>query len=147
MDEHLKVNNALALTQHITQTLEADEAICYLLAVEALSIDDWREARDLLLATDLNNRNRTTKEAFIKDIVHVFRSQVVDTKYLVGDLSILPGLSRTAVELASYTNSIVYAVKQITKRAEGIVLENFSLPPSCSTPCLALRHKGIPLIR
>ena len=142
MDDHVKVNNALALTQHITQTLEPDAATCYLLAVEALSIDDWREARDLLISTDHNSRNRQTKEAFIKDIVNAFGSQVVDTKYLIGDLSILPGLSRSAVELASYTSSIVYAVKQITRHAAGTVLENFSAPHARSTSPTPLTSQG-----
>ena len=123
MGDHLKANDALGLTQYITQCLEAEAATSYLLAVESLTIESWKEARDLLINTD-SNRNRTTKEAFIKDIVTVFQGQVIDTKYIVGDLSILPGLSRSAVELAPYGNSIVYAVKQITEQTAKSVFEN-----------------------
>ena len=40
MDDDEVVNDALAIAQHITQYLEDNEAVNYLLAIEQLSLDD-----------------------------------------------------------------------------------------------------------
>ena len=109
------VNDALGLAQYITQHLDQEEATLYLVAIEGLSVADWKKAKENL--PEVVSSNRQTKEATIKDIVSVFSSKSVTTRYLIANLGLLPGLQPAALALASYTASTLRAVKCV---AEGI---------------------------
>ena len=117
------VNNALGLAQYITSCMNEEQALSYLLAVEPLTLQDWKTSRALL--TDANITNRQTKEKFIEDIIYVFKNTPPEDDYLVKDLSILPGLSRFALQLISYSNANLYAIdialKSSSQPAQGTI--------------------------
>ena len=102
------VDNGLGLTQYICANMNEEQALNYLLAVEPLTLQDWKASRALL--PDANTTNRQTKEKCIEDIIYVFKNTSVDTTYLVRNLAILPGLSPTAIQLISYSQANLYAV-------------------------------------
>ena len=117
------VNNALGLAQYITSCMNEEQALSYLLAVEPLTLQGWKTSRALL--TDANITNRQTKEKFIEDIIYVFKNTPPEDDYLVKDLSILPGLSRFALQLISYSNANLYAIdialKSSSQPAQGTI--------------------------
>ena len=63
------VCNSLGLAQYITSSMNEEQALSYLLAVEQLSLQDWKDGRALL--SDAVTTNRQTKEKFIEDIICV----------------------------------------------------------------------------
>ena len=103
------VNIALGLAQYITNCMNEEQAVSYLLAVESLTLQDWKGAKLLLPGADLTNRQ--TREGTVKDIVNCFINENIEDDYLVKDLSILPGLSRPALELISYNLATLYAIR------------------------------------
>lgn len=105
------VNDALALTYYLRQHLSIDETVQYLLAIERLTIEHWRAARDAFLGV---GNNRTTKESYCKDIATAFSNYTGDTRFLFADLSLLPGLQKEALELVSYMCSSLHAVKSVS---------------------------------
>lgn len=111
------VNDALGLCQFITQTLGIDEATNYLVAIESLSIDDWRKAAKVLPLPGTSDRR--TKEAFIKALVTVFiNSPPTDNQYLVGNLAVCPGFNPECIKLASYVISQTWAVNHLVRAAK-----------------------------
>lgn len=74
--------------------------------IERLTIEHWRNAYFLI---DAGTQNRTTKEAFIKDIVLYFTNNDTDISYCVKDLSLLQGFQEESLQLYSYTASSLYA--------------------------------------
>lgn len=107
-------NDCLGLAQYIVKTLPDAEALRYLLTVEALTIDDWRKAKDILKGT--SSTNRSTIEGNIKEIISAFRNNQSEAKYLVENLSVLPGLSIACLQLQSYSNSVLEALKHNIER-------------------------------
>ena len=105
------INDALSISQHIVAHL-GETAVQYLLAIEKLTIEHWRDAYYLI---DAGTQNRTTKEAFIKDIVYYFTNNDTDISYCVKDLSLLPGFQAESLQLYSYTASTLYAARQATE--------------------------------
>ena len=108
------VNNALGLTQYLTKYLEEPQAVSYLLAIQGLDIEDWRAAKDLLPGAVTTNRQ--WKEGHIKDCVTVFCNKVVNTAYVVSDLSLIPGFDRSNLHLATYIAAAAQGVKTISSR-------------------------------
>ena len=80
--------------------------ILYMKHIERLTIEHWRNAYFLI---DAGTQNRTTKEAFIKDIVLYFTNNDTDISYCVKDLSLLQGFQEESLQLYSYTASSLYA--------------------------------------
>ena len=74
------VNDVLALTQFITNSRSEEQSIAFLLAIETLSIDNWRTAKKDLGITDVTNHR--TKEAFIKEVVSAVKSDTCYYTYL-----------------------------------------------------------------
>ena len=109
------INDALGITQFITQTLGIDEATTYLIAIEDLTIDDWRTAAKVLPLP--GSSDRRTKEAFVKAIVTVFINTDIAEQYVVGNLAILPGLNAECVKLGSYMLSQTWALKRLNNIA------------------------------
>ena len=110
------VNDALAITQHVTQFLEDQDAVSYLLAIEKLSIDDWKSCKVHLEVEGVCPSNRTWKEGHIQDVVDVFRRGEVKTTFLLRDLSLCPGFDKLAFEFAaSFHASTLYSVSHIAK--------------------------------
>ena len=108
------VNNALGLAQYIAASLNETQSVSYLLAVEGLTIDDWAECKQYL--ADINTTNRKTKERIIEDVVVCLKNGGdEDTKFLVDDLSLLPGLSKTALELITYSQACMHGVTTVLK--------------------------------
>ena len=103
------VNSALGLAQYITASLSEPQAVSYLSSVEKLSHTDWCNAKKHLPTVDKTNRR--SKESTIADIVVVFKNEDIDINFLVNDLSILPGLSREALELSTFIGATLYAAK------------------------------------
>ncbi len=105
------INDALAISQHVVQHLGTD-AVQYLLGIESLTIESWREA---YLLIEQSTRNKLTKEAYIKAITEYFVEDDSDIKYCIRNLSLLPGFQKEALVLCSYTASTLHAVKQATQ--------------------------------
>ena len=118
MDDDEVVNDALAIAQHITQYLEDNEAVNYLLAIEQLSLDDWKTCKTHL--EGVNKSNRTWKEGHIRDVVELFRNGDVKKRFLLRNLSLCPGFSRPAVELCSFQASTLYAVAHISRESSRL---------------------------
>ena len=118
-----KVNDALGLTQFITKHLGEDQAVSYLQAIEGLTIQDWKEAKDLL--TTVNKTKRHSKEGNIRDIVQVFINEVVETSFLVRNLALCPGFQIKAIETVSYTAATLEAIHSVSLR---MVEQQVSLP-------------------
>ena len=110
MQEDLQLNDALGLCQYITQHLDDNEAVRYLLSIESLNFEAWRRAKDILPGTCVTNRN--TIEGNIKEIISVFRNEEVKVKYCIENLGILPGLQIESLQLMNYTSSTLRAVKE-----------------------------------
>ena len=108
-----EVNNALGLAQYLTQH-RGVEAVSYLLAIENLSLDDWKVAKEKLAAAVQTNRHH--KEGHIKDIVNCFVNNVINTRYLVENLALVPGFQPKALELVSYTAGTLCAVRHFADR-------------------------------
>ena len=106
------VNDPLGLAQFVTQH-RGENAISYLLAIEGISIDEWKAAKALL--ADVVQSNRHTKEGYIKDVVNCFINNDIETRYLVANLALCPGFQREALELATYSAGTLHAVKYIAK--------------------------------
>ena len=84
------VSDVLGIAQFLTKS-RGEEAISYLLAIERLTLENWKEGKELLPLPGAQQRNRTTKEGYIKDIVSYFVDTPTETRYLVADLAICPG--------------------------------------------------------
>ena len=140
------VNDALAISQHVVQHL-GQSAIQYLLAIEQLTIEHWRNAYYLI---DAGTQNRTTKEAFIKDIVTYFVNTDTDISYCIKTLSLLPGFQPEALQLYSYTASSLYAVQQATSQAAAVQRKNgahadlatFRVASTTTTSPTSVNHEG-----
>ena len=102
------VNDALGIAQYICGCMNEEQAVVYLLAIERLTLQDWKTAK--LLLENADPTNRQTREGTLKDIVNYFQNIAVEEEYLVKDLSILPGLSKPALELVSFNQSMLYAI-------------------------------------
>ena len=122
-----EVNDCLGLCQHVTKHLDDQQAIRYLLSVETLTFEHWRRAKEILPGTCVTNK--TTIEGNIKEIICIFRNQEVKTKYLVENLGILPGLNVQSLQLMSFVNSTLDAVKQnivFTAEKQALVVNNIT---------------------
>ena len=108
------VNDALAVTQYLTQHLNESRAIAYLASIAGLTLDDWKDAKTLLDTVEKTRRH--TKEANIKDIVTVFFNTCVETQFVLKNLSLAPGWGLEFIALANYTASAVEVAKQISSR-------------------------------
>ena len=119
------VNTALGLAQYITGALNEVQAVSYLLAVESLTLEHWSTSK--LLLPGVSETNRRSKEKTIEDIVHVLKNNVdgIPT-YLVGDLSVLPGLSPSAIELVTYSAASMHAVSTLVKNSRSIEAQRSS---------------------
>ena len=104
------VNDALAVTQYLTQHLNESRAIAYLASIAGLTLDDWKDAKTLLDTVEKTRRH--TKEANIKDIVTVFFNTCVETQFVLKNLSLIPNWGLEFIELANYTASAVEVAKQ-----------------------------------
>ena len=102
------VNDCLGISQYVSGSMNEDQAISYLLAIEKLTLQDWKTAKLLLAKAEPTNRQ--TREATVRDVVNYFKNELVEEEYLVKDLSILPGLSKQALELISFNLSTLYAI-------------------------------------
>ena len=51
MSDQLVANDCLGLAQYIVKSLPNAEATRYLLTVEALTLDDWKQAKETLKGT------------------------------------------------------------------------------------------------
>ena len=60
------VSDCLGLCQHITQTLEENQAVSFLLSIQELDINCWKSAKDHL--PGVCTVNRQLKEGHIRDI-------------------------------------------------------------------------------
>ncbi len=141
------INDALAISQHVVQHLGID-AVQYLLGIEQLTIEQWREAYFLL---EIGSQNRTTKEAFIKAIAEHFVEDNGDTSFCVRNLSLLPGFQKTAIELYSYTASTLHAIQHVTQtiadkrlNAAHADLANFNLAPTHTISPTSCNQQGEP---
>ena len=76
------VNDALGLAQFLCQH-KGEEAVSYLLAIEEITLIEWKLAKELL--SEATQINRQTKEGNIKDIVSVFVNKDINTWYLVAN--------------------------------------------------------------
>lgn len=128
------VNNALGLAQYIAASLTESQSVSYLLAVEGLTIEHWAECKQYL--TNVNTTNRQTKERTIEDVVVCLKNGGDgDNKFLVEDLSLLPGLSKIALELITYSKACMHGVAAVLKNSR--LNEQDALarePPSSTTP-------------
>lgn len=122
-----QINDCLGIAQYVTAHLSEVDAVRYLLTISTLSYEDWRKAKELLPGTCLTNKN--TIEGNIKEIVAVFQNSV-ETKYLVENLGILPGLQSPALQLISYTNATLWAVKHSNTAVEEVVKNTSNLNAS-----------------
>ena len=111
------VNDTLALAQFITNGRSEEFSVTYLLALERLSIDDWRAAKRELAIDD--STNHRTKEQFIKLIVSHFKNEDVDVAYCLRDLSLAPGFSNEAIELVSYNTATIHCIKSISSAIQS----------------------------
>lgn len=107
-----KVNDVLALAQFITSSRDEDQSIAFLLALETLTLESWRSARNELCKSELTNHR--TKEAYVKQIVAEFKNTSCDTNYCLRDLSLCPGFSREAIELIFFHSATVHCCKKIS---------------------------------
>ena len=99
-----KVNDALALAQFITNGRTEEQAVSFLLALEAVNIDSWRFAKSELGIDDRTNHR--TKEQYIKQIVCHMKNEVVEDTYCLKNLALLPGCSKEAIELVFYSCAV-----------------------------------------
>ena len=106
------VCDALGIAQFLTKS-RGEEAINYLLAIERLTFENWKEGKELLPLPPAQQRNRHTKEGYIKDIVTYFIDNPTENRYLVADLAICPGFQPHALELISYSAGTLHAVKHL----------------------------------
>ena len=134
------VNDALALAQFITNGRTEEQAVSFLLALEAVNIDSWRAAKRELGIDDTTNHR--TKEQFIKQIVCHMKNEVVDETYCLKNLALLPGCSKEAIELVFYSCATVYSVKKIS--ADIIAQQGTFLSSSRSTNQLAAKTQPSP---
>ena len=123
------VNDALSLAQFITNGRSEEQAIAYLQAIEGITIDDWKSAKQDLPTADKTNRQ--TKEGHIKDIVSVFKNEDIGTTFCMRNLSFCPGFSREAIELVFYSSATVHCIKKISSNI--IERERIEKNPSRST--------------
>ena len=119
-----QINDCLGIAQYVTAHLSETDALRYLLTISTLSYEDWRKAKELLPGTCLTNK--TTIEGNIKEIVAVFQNSV-ETKYLVENIGILPGLQAPALSLISYTNATLWAVKHSSTVTSEVVQNTSSI--------------------
>lgn len=120
------VNDALGLAQFITQHMNEARAVAYLASIDALTLEHWRFAKSLVSQADKTKRH--SKENSIKDIVVVFQNNDIETKYLVGNLSLCAGFQSEFLKLANYTASSVEAAKAISLRITAPTPPSYSLP-------------------
>ena len=150
MQENLQLIDALGLCQYITQHLDDNEAVRYLLSIESLNFEAWRRAKDILPGTCVTNRN--TIEGNIKEIISVFRNEEVKVKYCIENVGILPGLQIESLQLMNYTSSTLRAVKEnciaVEKQAcvTSVVTSQIS-PPSLTTSAAASRDNNSPKVK
>ena len=117
MTAELVLNNALGLAQYITSNQSETDANRFLLTVDTLSFTDWKRAKELLPGTCATNKS--TIEGNIREILNVmYNNPPANTKYIVGDLSILPGLSISALQLVSFSTASLCAVKHTIVQVE-----------------------------
>ena len=112
MTTEVQIDDCLGLCQYVTKHLEDQQAIRYLLSVETLTYEDWRRAKELLPGTCVTNK--TTIEGNIKEIITVLYNQEIKTRYLVGNLGILPGLNEESLRLMSFVNSTLVLMFPLT---------------------------------
>ena len=106
------VNDNLSLAQFITNGRSEEQAVTYLLALEALSIDSWRVAKRELDIEDTTNHR--TKEGFIKQIVSYMKNEdTTGINYCLKDLTLCPGFSKEAIELAFYSSATIHCVQTV----------------------------------
>ena len=148
MTAEVQVNDCLGLCQYVTKHLEDQQAVRYLLSVESLTYEDWRRAKDTLPGTCVTNK--TTIEGNIKEIITVLYNQEIKTRYLVGNLGILPGLNEESLRLMSFVNSTLEAVKQnvvfeVQKQTvNNIASQIATTSQSTSSAGTSLAAQGIP---
>lgn len=110
------LNDALGIAQFLAK-VRGEQAVPYLLAIETLTLDNWKAAKSELQLS----QGHTTKEGYINAIVtHFVNTSNVENHYVVGNLGILPGLQPSALELITYTAGTLHAV---TRVANHIVVD------------------------
>lgn len=105
------VNDALGLAQFLCQNLNENQAVVYLQAIDGLSKDNWKEAKTFLDTVDKTARH--TKEGNIRDIVQVFKNTDITDRFVVANLSLVPGFQTACLELYSYVQSSVQALQTV----------------------------------
>ena len=108
------VNDALGMAQFVTTHLSENKAVSYLLAIEGISFEQWKTAKDLLPNADRTARQ--TKEKTIKDIVQVFQSEETNIRYWIDNYTLIPGFQIQALELASFAAASLYSVSTVSSR-------------------------------
>ena len=108
LDEYV-VNDALALTQYLTQHLSEEQATAYLASISGISLESWKEAKCYLPTVDKTKRQ--TKEANIKDIVYVFVNTEITTNFALKTLSLIPGFQAEFIEFTTYIADSIRTVK------------------------------------
>ena len=111
------ISDPLGLAQYICQHLSENQAVDYLVAIDGLDKQAWKEAKPLLEGVDKTARH--TKEGLIRDICVYFQNYEVEDRFLVANLSLLPGLQRPCLQLASYIESSIQgATSHFTRMSE-----------------------------
>ena len=100
-----EVNDCLGITQFVTSYLNEDQAVLYLLGIDAITLEEWKQAKSFLQSVDKTKRQ--TKETNIRDIVRVFINEEVEQQFLVKNLALCPGFQAKAL---SYTIATIEAV-------------------------------------
>ncbi len=112
-DPEFVVDDCLGLVQFLTQTLTVEETTQYLLAIDGLTLTDWKAAKCKLPETH-HLANRTSIDLTIKDIAVAFKNNSIETSYLVKNLALIPGFQPESLALYSYVRSTVWAVKRVS---------------------------------
>ena len=99
------VDDVLSIAQHITQYLTESEAVSYMLAIEGIT-QDVLEASKLHLPVAFQS-GRRTKEGHLIDICRYFADELPKPRYLLANLSLLPGFQIDAIKLAGFVSSTV----------------------------------------
>ena len=150
------VNDALGLAQFITKSLNETEAVQFLCSIQSIALEEWKSAKLLLPeAVEVSGRTRTTKEATVKDICSAFYNENITTRFLVANLSLVPGFQAEAIQLASYTAQTLHAVKIIASNIAPVntianTANNCTIHPStqAATPPTQIFPEGdSPIVR
>ena len=97
------VDDALCIAQFITQHLTETQAVSYMLAIEGLTQDIWEASKSHLPITYQSGRR--TKEGHILDICRYFADENPKPRYLLANLSLLPGFQIDCIKLAGFVAS------------------------------------------